>query len=53
MSASSKKSVGWTLALMLLGVAAFFAGPKWLALLIPVATLIWYGVRPTLRSGRN
>jgi hypothetical protein len=53
MSANSKKSVGWTLVLMLLGVAALFAGPKWLALLIPAATLIWYAARPTLRSGRN
>jgi hypothetical protein len=53
MSANSKKSVGWTLVLMLLGVAALFAGPKWLALLIPAATLIWYAARPTLRGGRN
>ena len=45
--------MGWTLVLMLLGVAALFAGTKWLVLLVPAATLIWYGARPLLRSGRN
>jgi hypothetical protein len=53
MSVNSKQSVGWTLVLILLGVAALFAGAKWLVLLIPAATLIWYGVKPGLRSGRN
>jgi len=53
MSVNSKKSVGWSIVLMLLGVAALFAGANWLFLLIPVATLVWYGARPTLRSGRN
>ena len=51
MSAENKKSVGWTVVLILLGVAALLGGVKWLTLVIPAALLIWYG--PVLRSGRN
>ncbi len=53
MSAESKKSMGWMVVLMVLGVAALYAGPGWLAILIPAAMLVWYGVAPVLRNGRN
>jgi hypothetical protein len=58
MSVNSKKSnlrqsIGWTILLILLGLAAFCMGTRWLALLIPAAMLVWYGAGPTLRSGRN
>ena len=53
MSAESKKSMGWTIFLMVLGVAALYGGPGWLAILVPVAMLVWYGVAPMSRSGRN
>ena len=53
MSVDSKKSMGWTVVLILLGVVALFAGVIWLTVLIPVAMLIWYGVRPMLGGGRN
>ena len=53
MSADSKKSMGWTIVLVLLGVVALVSGVKWLVLLIPAAMLIWYGAGPILRSGRN
>ncbi len=50
---NTKKSMGWTLILIFLGLIALFGGEKWLVLLIPAAMLVWYGARPTLRSGRN
>lgn len=50
MSAENKKSVGWTIVLILLGIAALLGGVKWLTLVIPAALLIWYGPGP--RSGR-
>jgi hypothetical protein len=53
MSANSKKSMGWTVVLIILGVAALFGGTEWLALLIPAALLVWYSARPALRTGRN
>ncbi|HUD64155.1 MAG TPA: hypothetical protein VMQ17_06250 [Candidatus Sulfotelmatobacter sp.] len=53
MSADSKKSMGWTIVLVLLGVVALVGGVKWLVLLVPAAMLIWYGAGPILRSGRN
>ncbi len=53
MSVNSKKSMGWTSVLILLGLVALFAGAKWLVVLIPAAMMVWYGVGPTLRSGRN
>jgi hypothetical protein len=53
-SAQSKKSMSWTIVLMLFGVAALFGGAKWLPVLIPGALFVWYGVAaPMLRSGRN
>jgi hypothetical protein len=53
MSVNAKKSMGWTIVLMLLGVVALYAGAESLVLLIPAATLIWYASKPLLRSGRN
>ena len=53
MSADSKKSMGWTIVLILLGIVALVGGVKWLVLLIPAAVLIWYSAGPILRSGRN
>jgi hypothetical protein len=53
MSANSKKSVGSTIVLILMGMAALYGGSKWLGLLIPAAALVWYSVGPSLRTGRN
>jgi len=53
MSAGSKKSIGWGVVLILLGMAALFAGTNWLVVLIPAASLVWYGAAPSLRSGRH
>lgn len=53
MSVDSKKSMGWTVVLILLGVVALFTGAIWLTVLIPAAMLIWYGVGPMLGGGRN
>jgi hypothetical protein len=53
MSANLKKSVGWSVVLMLLGLVAIYAGATSLIVLIPAATLVWYGAKPVLRSGRN
>ncbi|MGC2474011.1 MAG: hypothetical protein WA485_06730 [Candidatus Sulfotelmatobacter sp.] len=53
MSLNSKKSIGWSVILILLGVIAIYAGAESLIVLIPVAILVWYGARPVLRGGRN
>ena len=53
MSANSKRSMGWTIVLILMGMAALYGGSKWLGVLIPAAVLVWYSVRPSLRTGRN
>ena len=53
MSANSKKSMGSTIVLILLGMAALYGGSKWLSLLIPAALLVWYTARPMIRTGRN
>jgi hypothetical protein len=53
MSRNSKKSMGSTILLILFGLAALFAGSKWLVLLIPAAALVWYGAGAALRTGRN
>lgn len=53
MSRNSKKSMGWMMVLILLGLVALFVGEKWLVLLIPAAILVWYGAGPSLRSGRS
>ncbi|MGO9086479.1 MAG: hypothetical protein ACLQBK_14725 [Candidatus Sulfotelmatobacter sp.] len=49
----AKKTTGWTILLILLGVAALFGGVKSLLLLIPAAMLVWYSARPAPRRGRN
>jgi len=53
MSGNSKKSMGGMIVLILLGLAALLGGEKWLVLLIPAATAVWYSARPVLRGGRN
>jgi hypothetical protein len=53
MSANSKKSMGWMVVLVILGMAALYGGSKWLGLLIPAALLVWYTAKPRLGTGRN
>jgi hypothetical protein len=53
MSANSKKSMGWAIVLIILGMAALYGGSKLLGLLIPAALLVWFTAKPTLRTGRN
>jgi Na+/H+ antiporter NhaC len=53
MSSKSRKSMAWTVVLILLGVAALFGGAKWLSLLIPAAMFVWFAAKPSLRTGRN
>jgi hypothetical protein len=52
-TADTKESMGWTVLLILLGMAALYGGSKWLSLLIPAALLVWYGAGHMLRGGRN
>ncbi len=53
MSGYSKKSMAWTIVLILLGMAALYGGSSWLAILIPAALLVWFAAKPRLRTGRN
>ncbi len=53
MKSNYQKSIAGSLLLILLGTAAVFGGTKWLALLIPLAALVWYGALPTLGGRRN
>lgn len=53
MSANSKKSLAWTIVLIILGMAALYGGAKWLGLLIPAAVFVWLTAKPTLKTGRN
>jgi hypothetical protein len=53
MSAQSKKSIVSTALLLVFGIAAVYGGPRWLAILIPAAILVWYAAAPLLRIGRN
>jgi hypothetical protein len=53
MSVNSKKSMGWTAVLILLGLVALFGGEKWLVVLIPAAIFVWYGAGPIIRGSRN
>jgi hypothetical protein len=53
MSADLKKSTGATAIFVILGLAALFAGARWLTVLIPVAVLVWYGADSARRTGRN
>ena len=53
MSVNSKKSMGWTIVLMLLGLRALYGGAKWL---MPADSRGYPGLvraRPSLRTGRN
>ena len=53
MRTNAKKSIGWTIVLVMFGLIALYGGEKWLVVLIPAAMLVWYGTIPTLKSGRN
>ena len=53
MSMNEKKSMGWMMVLILLGVTAVYAGARSLAVLIPAAVLVWYASRPAVGRGRN
>jgi hypothetical protein len=53
MTGNRKKSMGWTMVLILFGLIALFGGDKWLVALIPAAIFVWYAAKPMLRSGRN
>jgi hypothetical protein len=53
MTVNAKKSMGWTMVLILFGLIALFGGDKWLVLLIPAAIFVWYAAKPRLRTGRN
>ncbi len=45
MNTRSKKSPGWALSLVALGLLALYGGPRTLALLVPAAILVWYASR--------
>lgn len=53
MNANWKKSISSTIALILLGIAALYGGPKLLALIIPIGIVVWYGSETMVRGGRN
>jgi hypothetical protein len=53
MKTNAKKSIGWTVVLVMFGLVAMYGGETWLVVLIPAAMLVWYGAIPTLKSGRN
>ena len=54
MNTRSKKSRGWALVLVALGLLALYNGPRALALLVPAAILVWYAVEEsTPRDDRN
>ncbi len=50
-SAEAKKHYGSMVAFLALGILALYGGPQ--LLLLPAATVVWYGANPKLRSGRN
>lgn len=53
MSQISKKPMTTTGLLVLLGMVALYAGPAWLIVLIPAASLVWYLSHPTLGNSRH
>lgn len=53
MSANLKKSLVSMAALILFGMVAFLSDVSSLVILIPAAIIVWYGVGPALRTGRN
>ncbi len=51
MNIHSKKSIAWTVVLILLVAFAIYARFQWRSLLIPGALLMWYGLlQPAPRS---
>jgi hypothetical protein len=53
MNTRHKQAIGATFVLILLGLVVLITGVKWLTVLIPAATLVWYAASPRMRSGRN
>lgn len=53
MSWQRKKSLGGAAALMLLGTAAIFGGAKWLALVIPLALLVYSSIERSYNGGNK
>jgi hypothetical protein len=51
MNTQSRKSFGWALVLVALGLLALYGGPRGLALLVPAAILVWYAA--AARATRN
>jgi hypothetical protein len=47
MNTRSRKSCGWALVLVALGLLALYVGPRALALLVPAAIVVWYASRRT------
>jgi hypothetical protein len=45
MNTRLKKSFGWALVLVALGLLALYGGPRTSALLVPAAILVWYASR--------
>jgi hypothetical protein len=53
MNANRKRSLALAIILIALGIVALLSGTKSLIVLIPAASLVWYGAMPSLRSGRR
>jgi hypothetical protein len=53
MSMQSKKSLGWTFLLIILGLASMAGGVKTLILMLPAAWFIWREARSITPSSRN
>jgi hypothetical protein len=53
MSAQSKTSMTSTFILLFLGTVALCTGTRWLAILVPLAIILWFATCPRLRTGRN
>ena len=53
MRADAKTSTGRMLILMLLGIVALYADPRWLTILIPAALLVWFTNAPVFGSSRG
>jgi hypothetical protein len=54
MSTDTREGYGSTMVLLILGVLALYGGVRWLLVLIPAATLVWYAAaRAPFRRSRN
>lgn len=53
MDTKSKNSILWAMVLVAFGVAVFFGGTGWAIVLLPLAVLIWFAARPTVRGGQH